>query len=320
MGTKIVLLVAAGLLLSACGGSDSAEPSASSTTASPTTSATPSALQQGFPEGSRYWTFQDGPNVWAAYTERTGQQLCLIRFYPEYYVDRGTVTDGAAEQLLDMDARPATMVSTGRDAYSATVTGDPNAALTVTAPTFTEVFLPTDMSGAAEAIEASLPTADGMSAVADITPACAEPAGSTPSATPTSAPPLTAPAGFAEGLQYWTTDSASVGAFSRRTGSAMCLAVLYPESRPDVGTVVDVPGGQEFAIEAKPGGVLFDPQPAQTALVTGDPSSGLELAYSGGSVRYLAPSNETEVAAILAATYPGSDGMTLLTNNLQACP
>lgn len=320
MNRTIGLVLAAGLALTACGGSDSAEPTATPSTTSPAVSATPSALEQGFPEGSRYWTFQEGPNTWAAYTLRTGEELCLIRFYPEYYVDRGTLTAAPVGQLLEMDARPASMVSTGRDAYSATVTGDPNAALTVTAPTFTEVFLPTDMNGAAEALEASLPTADGMTALADITPVCAGAAVTTPSASSSSAPPATPAVGFAEGLQYWTTDFGAFGAFSRRTGNAMCLTVLYPETRPDIGTVTDTPAGQEFAIDAKDGGVLFDPEPAQTALVTGESSTGLTLNYSTGFVRTLEPADPETLAALLEVAFPTSDGMTLLTRNLAACP
>lgn len=315
MRATIGIAITAGLLLTACGGSGSSSSTATPTTSAPTTTASPtiSALAQGFPEGPRYWTFGEGANTFAAYSERTGDALCLVRFYPEYTVDRGTVSDGPAGQLLDMAARPPSMVSTGADAYSATVTGDPSAALTVTRPESSEVFTATDIAGAAAAVEASLPTADGMMAVTEVPSVCAD------SSTPTPTAPASV-AGFSQGLQYWTTDFGAFGAFSRRTGSAMCLVVLYPESRPDVGTVSDTPAGQEFAIEAKDGGVLFEPQPAQTALVTGDAATGLTLNYSTGFVRTLEPATADTLAALLEIAYPTSDGMMLLQNNLAACP
>jgi len=126
--------------------------------------------------------------------------------------------------------------------------------------------------------------------------------------------------GFPEGLSYWTTDAGEFAAFSRRSGSAMCLAVLYPESRPDIGSVTDVSGEQIFDIEAKSGGVLFEPEQAQTASVTGSPATGLSVAYTDGGVRTLAPATQATVAAILEGQYPGSDGLQLLQNNLTACP
>jgi hypothetical protein len=320
MRTYAGLIMVAGLLVAGCGGgSDSAEPTTTPTPTSATPSASPSptapAVAQGFPEGSRYWTFADGPNVWAAYTEVTGNQLCLIRLYPEYKLDRGVLTEIPAGQQLDMGEAPATMVSSGQPAYTATVTGAADVAVTVTAPFGVEVFTPTDVAGAAAAIEASLPTADGIMAATEIPAACSEPGNPT-------LPGVGSTSGFNDGLQFWTTDGGTIGAFSRRNGNAMCLVVLYPESRPDVGTVSDNGAGQDFAIEAKDGGVLFEPEPAQTAIVSGDSTTGLTLNYTlTGFVRSLAPADPATVGALLEIMFPfGESGEAMLNRNLAACP
>jgi len=168
---------------------------------------------------------------------------------------------------------------------------------------------------------ASPTTAVATPATTPTPPATPTPGVASPAATPTEEPTVAAAVqGFAEGLAFWTTDEGAFGAFSRRTGTELCLAVLYPEGQVDRGTVFETTTGQQFNIEAKEGSVLFDPVPAQTAIVTGDPATGLTMNYSLGSVRFLSPSSAAEVANILASQYPGSDGGELLTNNLQACP
>lgn len=187
------------LALAGCGRSDdaspvvtltpgktvSASPSASasvsdSPTVAPTAPATsvapvPPVGGQGFPEGSRYWTFQDSadsPSIFAAYSKRSGDSMCLIKMYPEYSVETGTVSDVADGQQFAVNERPETMINAYVAPYTAVVTGDPNVALSMTWSQGTLLLNATDMAGASAAVAESNPGTDGMEALARITPAC----------------------------------------------------------------------------------------------------------------------------------------------------
>lgn len=190
IGGTIALTTAAAV--SGCsrgGGSDAtptvtvtATPTATVTaTVSPSASVTPTAsptaapvASQGFPEGSRYWTFQDaaGGVSFAAYSKRSGASMCLIKMYPEYTVETGTVSDSAAGQQFAVNERSETMINPYIPPYTATVTGNPDIALSMTWPAGTLVLNATDMAGAAAAVAGSNPGTDGMEALARITPSC----------------------------------------------------------------------------------------------------------------------------------------------------
>lgn len=191
VGGTIVLTAAA---VSGCGGGGGSDATPTVTvtatptvtvTASPSTPASPTVTptasptatpvaSQGFPEGSRYWTFQDGGGgaSFAAYSKRSGASMCLIKMYPEYTVETGTVSDSAAGQQFAVNERAETMLNPYIPPYTATVTGNPAIALSMTWPAGTLVLNATDMAGAAAAIAASNPGTDGMEALARITPAC----------------------------------------------------------------------------------------------------------------------------------------------------
>lgn len=98
--------------------------------------------------------------------------MCLIKMYPEYSVETGTVTDGAAGQEFAVNERPETMINPYIPPYVATVTGDPNVALTMTWPAGTLLLNATDEAGTAAAIAGSNPGTDGNEALARIIPAC----------------------------------------------------------------------------------------------------------------------------------------------------
>ena len=194
-GQRSIALVGAlgaALVLAGCGGNDGevATPTAT-VTATVTATATPSAeptaapsasdsisafeTGQGFPEGARYWTFKDSadsPVAFGAYSKRTGSSMCLIKMYPEYTVETGTVSDSAAGQQFAVNERAETMINPYVPPYVATVTGDPNVTLTMTWPAGTLVLNATDQAGTAAAIAASNPGTDGAEALTRITPAC----------------------------------------------------------------------------------------------------------------------------------------------------
>ena len=152
----------------------SAEPTAAPS-ASDSISAFETASGEGFPEGARYWTFKesaDSPVTFGAYSKRTGSSMCLIKMYPEYTVETGTVTDTAAGQQFAVNERAETMINPYVPPYVATVTGDPNVTLTMTWPAGTLVLTATDQAGTAAAIASSNPGTDGAEALTRITPAC----------------------------------------------------------------------------------------------------------------------------------------------------
>lgn len=129
----------------------------------------------GFPEGSRYWTFKDSadsPYSFGAYSKRSGNSMCLIKMYPEYSVETGTVSDTAAGQQFAVNERAETMINPYIPPYVAAVSGDPNVVLTMTWPQGTLVLNASDEAGTAAAIAESNPGADGIEALARITPAC----------------------------------------------------------------------------------------------------------------------------------------------------
>ena len=149
-------------------------PGTQTATTAPTATPEPVAAQ-GFPEGTRYWTFQDGagsPVRFAAYSKRSGDSMCLIKMYPEYVVETGTVADTAAGQEFAVNERAETMLNPYVPPYLALVTGDPDEAIAMTWSQGMLVFDPTDVAGAAAAVAASNPGTDGMEALARITPAC----------------------------------------------------------------------------------------------------------------------------------------------------
>ena len=191
--TLVVGAMSAALVLGGCGGGgDDAAPTATVTatvtaTASPTAepTAAPSASDsisafepataQGFPEGARFWTFTDSPDStfgFGAYSKRSGSSMCLIKMYPEYSVETGSVTDGATGQEFAVNERAETMMTPYIPPYVATVTGDPNVALTMTWPAGTLVLNATDEAGTAAVLARSNPGTDGTEALARIISAC----------------------------------------------------------------------------------------------------------------------------------------------------
>lgn len=129
----------------------------------------------GFPEGTSYWTFADTPGspyAFAAYGARYGDSMCLIKFYPEYVVEVGTLTATAAGQEFAIAAREETMLNPYVPPYTAIVTGDPAIAVVLSSTYGDLMFNRVDVGTAASTIEASNPGTDGLEALARITGAC----------------------------------------------------------------------------------------------------------------------------------------------------
>ncbi len=148
------------------------------TSAAPTEStagAQPPVSGQGFPEGVSYWTFSDNPGspiTFAAYGSRVGSSMCLIRIYPEYIVEVGTLTDTPAGQEFAVAERPATQLNDYVAPYTALVTGDPWVAVTLSASFGDLVLNAADMGTAASVIEQSNPGTDGLEVLSRVTAAC----------------------------------------------------------------------------------------------------------------------------------------------------
>jgi hypothetical protein len=129
----------------------------------------------GFPEGVTYWSFSDNPGspyTFAAYGSRVGSSMCLIKFYPEYVVEVGTLTDNAAGQEFAIAARPETVLNPYIPAYTALVTGDPSVAVIISS-TYGDLMLNrVDQATAASVIETSNPGANGAEVLANVPGAC----------------------------------------------------------------------------------------------------------------------------------------------------
>lgn len=152
-------------------------PTVTASEVAPSVGATPSdpVSGQGFAEGVSYWTFADNTGsgyTFAAYGSRVGDSMCLIRIYPEYLVEVGTLTDTPAGQEFAIAERAETMLNPYVPPYTALVTGDPASVLTLSSVNGDLVLYAADMATAATVIEQSNPGTDGMEVLSRVTGAC----------------------------------------------------------------------------------------------------------------------------------------------------